>query len=566
MKILIKTSGTWRNQIPCPLRKNIHTLLLNLFLASGLMYLFTACEGETIVIDDISDETDRIYEVAAPLGKVHVTIDDLLKEFDTDSVIQEKEDGTLYSAYQQDYCYEWNDMLKLNDVLYNWEYPVLSDAKLSALKASAAHVEYTEQVVLNNEDGVRLDSMIIYQAMLQLSVVVPDGLEAGITISIPEVTKDGTALSYTFQTGMAQNRFYINEPLNGYSIDFSHSAEHPYGFISVVSQLITTNLSAGSADPVTVTFTLSDIVPDITFGQFGQKAVDEKNMDVSFDIFDQFDLDATIDFADYWVSITADNSIGAPFDVQLEDIHLINTTTNESKQLLMDEPQFSIDAAAYGDPIVTATGGLEISRANSNIVDLGITTYQPNQINGRIVASLTASDDEQLYFLSRTSKMKSTISLGIPLWFKTSLYSRIDTIDFDYNSEVGDDDKVTENLQEASMYFTCDNGLPFDMEIQAYAMDEQYQKVDSLFKGEEGAKLIPAAKINQQGLVVESTKTDFTAQLQQKQLQQFKERGVKYIFIQSGAVTASQGADFVKVSRTNFMDVSVALEASGRVN
>ena len=69
--------------------------------------------------------------------------------------------------------------------------------------------------------------------------------------------------------------------------------------------------------------------------------------------------------------------------------------------------------------------------------------------------------------------------MSIPLWFKTSEYCRVDTVDFDYKDSVGEDDQITDNFKKGNIYFDFDNGLPFEMDLQVYLANKDYIKIDS---------------------------------------------------------------------------------------
>ena len=66
--------------------------------------------------------------------------------------------------------------------------------------------------------------------------------------------------------------------------------------------------------------------------------------------------------------------------------------------------------------------------------------------------------------------------MNVPLWFKSTNYSRSDTIEFDYNADIDDEDDepLSDKLETLTANFNVENGLPFDIKFQIYLTDIDY--------------------------------------------------------------------------------------------
>ena len=533
-----KSLGTipFKNQSVCLLT----FILLGLFL--------WACEQETIVLDDIETEANREYSVAGPLMKLHVTMKDFLSEYDEDSLISEDDEGTLYYTFNDEYPFELDAIYSIDDVRYNWSFnpaPAVF-ANPGKLKSSAQSLSFTERIILNNEEGIRLDSLYITTSRLRMQVAAPQVLSANVKITLPEVTKDGVPLSTTFDVGGPNNNgFTFAEVLDGYKINFNHNSEIPSGYITFQIQfdniqIETQGLTIPTITPISVDFLITDTEPEVAFGYFSNAASEIRTIDINFDAFEEFDIDEAVEFGDVMIDLKAESSIGVPFDIKVETLSLLDTHTNESKDLILNDNTLSVESASYANPIIPKIGELKINGQNSNILDFQFGIFKPNNVSGQIVANLVQGDSSLSYFISKASKINALIDVKIPLWLRAPEYLRVDTIDFDYNDQVsnGGEDEFTDNFSNGKLYVTAKNAFPFDLKFQAYAMDVQYMPVDSIFN--DGPIEVKSPNVDSQGLVQGYNQNEFVVELDSAQVKRFRDRDVKYIFLRTYAVTRKQ--------------------------
>ncbi len=553
--------------------KNIHVFILTLLLSTILL----SCQKETINVDDISEDIDRDYELAVPGAKLHLSIEDLIKEFDNDTLLLEHADGTLSLQYKTNYNYEWSDLLTLDPVIYSWNYqldplngiPIFPAGKLKKSLVDIPDSEITNIIELNMGEAIRMDSIHLYDANLTLTINIPDKLEGDIKITLPQVSLKGEILSFNVKADAGNKIITKTFSLKGYHINLLHSNNYPAGYLNLIAKFTnfkTVGIITVLPEPIKIDFTFSNILPDFAFGNFGNKPIKEHDLDIKINAFDEMGIDASISFQDFLVSLESKSVLGTALTISASDLKFTETKTNTTKNLNITNNTYTLKAAAWGIPVVPSTSILEITKANSNIMDLNLGAFKPNKITGKVNATLNPESKNVLSFVSRTGKINTTLNMSIPLWFKTSEYCRVDTVDFDYKDSVGEDDQITDNFKKGNIYFDFDNGLPFEMDLQVYLANKDYIKIDSLFKTEADRQFIIAAVTDANGLLTKSSKSTFIAGVKQEQLKKWKEADVKYVLIKTCSVTANKGVNYIKVTKKNFIDMFVSFELAGTPN
>ncbi|MCW3806273.1 hypothetical protein OM074_11615 [Marinilabiliaceae bacterium D04] len=552
----------------------MHQLITAVFL-SGICML-TSCEQDTINVDDIADEANRTYEFAGPLSNLHISVEDFLEEVDEEGWITKDAEGNLYYEFSEEYPFEIDDVYTLSDVNYSWYYTPVELPSKSTLKASNAlipydDVTYTETITMSEDEGIRLDRMIISGADLNLNINTPAGLQADVKISLPEVSKDGEILSTTFSVDgtPGNNTYSLQQSLAGYEIEFQQDEANPAGIVNVVIEFTNISLeidplSPAIPTPVEVNFLITDIEPDVAFGYFDARPMDTESIDLEFDAFEDMNINSLVEFGNIWIDVNTSSTIGVPFEASINEISFLDTYSSTSKTLELDDNTFSVEAATYGNPVTPSLANKVISGDNSNILEMELGVFQPNRVIGEIATNIVSSDPSQSYFISRTSEVNASVNIKIPLWFKASQYARTDTVDFNYVEEVGEgeDDDFTENFEEATIHLNMSNGIPFDIMMQVSFRDANYNIVDKLF---DTPVSIAGPEVDANGIVTKLSASSFSAQLSQEQMELFRDSEVMYIFVETLSATSENGEKLVRIREDNYCDISISMEAKGNI-
>ncbi len=552
--------------------KKIKLPLINILLFSLL--LLPSCINDIINSDNISEETNREYSLGIPGGTIRTTIKDALEEFEIDSTILVDDDGFLYLNYKTEFEVNWPKILSLDDQTGNYSYNLASVPSTNLLKTSTGTgiaIKNSERIIFNNEPTVRIDTLVIKDANMTLTFKLPEGVVDSVIINIPQLIVNNTPFSDTLLSEFIPSPYIIK--LKNALIDMDHDVKTPTGFLELKTKIILEeSLGNSSFGPAEIAYSITDIVPEVAFGYFGNRIIEDEIENIEFNTFGDDLLGTFVEFKEFKIEIVSESNYGAPFKVNINDIVFKNTETLEEKNVTLDNGAnvIIINPAEYAKPIIPSYKHLTIDRNNSSLEDLlQIDIFTPDKVSTHVVISTNPDGETSKNFLTNNSLIKSSIHMNIPLWFKTTKYHRRDTLQFNYNLDLeagADSVNLSNKLKKASIYFDFNNGMPFDINLQVYFTDKEYIPIDSLYNNPEDKKLIKSALIDaSSGHRIESTESHFESKIDNANLQKWKDGDVKYIIIDTHVIT-DDGDKFVRIAEDSFLNTTVSFSAISRID
>lgn len=549
--------------------KNIKTKILSGLII--ILLLTNACVKDTINLDDVSDKFNRTYTVDLPGGTLRTTIKDALEEFEIDSILMVDENGLLYLNYNYQFQVEWPQVMSIENQSGTIGYSIAPPiSQLKSATGTGQTFEGTERIEFTTQEGAVIDSIYIQSGNMALNFSLPAGAVDSIILGIPQLYINNEPYVDTILASSISNPYIID--LANSLIDFEEpTVDEPSGYIEFKSKVVLVENPGIITSPnIFINYNINSVIPDTIIGDFGNRVVADEPLNIEFETFDNEYLGAAIEFDDYLVEVVTENTYGTPFQVEIKDVVFEDTKTADQKQLTFDNGAdvIQIDQGERGNPLVPAFNTLSINKSNSNIKDvLKLNEYAPNKVSSRVVITANPTVGDHRNFLTNGSLIKSSVNMNIPLYFKTSTYSRKDTVDFDYNldfEDPKDDINLSEKMEYGKIYFDFENGMPFDINLQIKFVDANYNFVDQLFKTAAEQKLIESAETDvNTGLVTASTKSHFESEITKENLQNWKDGDVKYIIIETSVIT-NDGDKFVKVTEDNFINTTVSFSASGK--
>jgi len=524
-------------------------------IAFLLAFALAGCTKEDVVLKD-PQNYNRPLNLAAPLVNIHVGAKDLLEKIDTSAFLQIDDQGLLHLRYDTIFSAEWDDLIKFDDLSYSKNYDI------SPFQNVPMPFTFIDTVVANKDATQRFDSLTIEQAMMSLSLVCPSGLTGSYEITIPEILRSN-GLPVVFK-GALGSVITENEDISNGRIKFSNEPGKSY-----FKLVIKVNVDAPRVPPANtnlkITVSIVDLLPKTLFGYFGQVEVFNKQQDISIDFFKKMNMSEMIQLKEISVDISIDNYFGVPLKLFLDSLLFTNENTGQAVDVNINNGDNSIfiDAATYAEPIVPSTNKLSINSQNSNLVD-GI-NIGPTNIYLEATTKSNPNGETVENFVETSTKIKGNISIDIPFWFKTKLYARTDTMDFDFGDMI--DSTQIDYLEELNMYFKFNNGFPFNIEAQAFFVDGYYNKVDSIFPVDGGELIWKSGIIDANGIVTSPSKTDVTISINHEKAKKLFDQEVKFIFIESRVSTGLLGSpEFVKLLDRYAIDASISVEVkSGEI-
>lgn len=523
--------------------------------------LLASCQDNDITVVTDTANDNRLIEIAAPAGDITYKVSDLLEDLDNEYVFV-GEDGLVNVQYSQDVNIDWESLVNLRDYSDTWNYAPLGNIGAPVIDTDVI-VEFTEKVQLNHRDDVRYDSLTMTGGQLMAYLMVPPGTEGNITVTIPEITQNGSPFRYTFYAYGEGRYFQIDEELAGKYVKPSQGIDSSY--ISVVT---TMELQSVAVDAVSFDFSLTNMQPGITFGYFGQQQSSRPNEQLTLDVFDELDIVDEIEVFDFSINLEVISEIGVPFNVIAQDLQFYD----EQDQLIdvldvggSQEINLTLDPAVYADPIEASQTSFQVSRANSdNIVEIG------NSYPRKVVFDVTSfsnpeGETDVSNFMGSSNTLQGRMNVVMPVWFNTSKeYARTDTIDFDLNDILDDNDDDARELETFTVWFDFYSKIPLDISARAWVVDGNSNPIDFLLgDGDNSLEVIRAGVPDNNGYVSEATHTDFSIAIDGDQINEFLDRNAMEIIIETKFNTGEN--QFVKIYDDMSFDAEVSFEGIGRI-
>jgi hypothetical protein len=264
-----------------------------------------------------------------------------------------------------------------------------------------------------------------------------------------------------------------------------------------------------------------------------------------------------ISFADPRIEITMSNSLGVPFELEMDT--LLGTGEDGTQVLLQIQPDQILEGAAPGFDQMgeTVTAVHAINSTNSNILDF--TALDLSDIYYSVEGRTAVINNDSSHFVLDESRLAITLEFLQPLYFRTTGYTLSDTMDFTL-AEGGID---TSMIRNAEVSISTVNELPLDLSLQVLFLDENDVVIDSVFDDNEpilGASVVDAAT----GEFLQATEETNTVEFPAEKLGKLDR--VSYMKVRARVVTSGGGEPFVKIYSDYSLDFKISMLADIRIN
>ncbi len=526
--------------------------------------LFERCVSDTINLDDVPDEANRSYTIDVPGMRIQGTAMEIFEELDVDSIIEVDESGLFWFYYDEEFVQDWNNMLALNEISNSFYYD-MSSYLGGGLPGTSVRLTNEESIVLTDEENVRLDTVMWKSGAFNFTFETSSPAIDSVIITIPQLYINEEIYTDTIVGANLNSNYSID--LTDTYMDFTKYSGDVNSINLITDVIFAEDASLYSTATLSMSYEMKDMGLEKAIGYFGSRTISDDEKTLDFDAFDNNFLSTNVVLKDLRLEVIAENTFGIPMEINSGNIVFTNTDTNEDVDIIIEDGNNIIDLDNYIDgSSVIPTEKIEINTDNSNLEDLlNINEFAPNKVGSHIQIIANPDDADLNYFLTDTSKVKTTIRMNVPLWFKSSNYSRSDTIEFDYNADIDDkeDEPLSDKLETLTANFNVENGLPFDIRFQIYLTDKDYSIVDQLFSSDEELPFIESAKLDDLDRLTESTISSFKAEIDNQKLETWSESDVKYAIVRIMAATDDE--DYVKLGEDNFINLTMSFNAVGKL-
>ncbi|MEM7654565.1 MAG: hypothetical protein AAF399_00440 [Bacteroidota bacterium] len=403
---------------------------------------------------------------AFPLVNSTFTVSEIINELDENGVAEVDPDQLVHLIYEGNiFSRAVNDLVQIPDFQ-------------TSVIAGAGHLP-------NGFQGFgRLDVMRLKAGQLRLVVESFNGDAVDFSLSLPGLTKDGSAfLLDTTWSGSLPLLFDLD------LTDYEWTAEEDGFAFEVIAKIAgedTDALIGGSLQWESLSYSYLE-------GIFEAVSILSPPDTVEIDLF-KSQASGTLFFEEFSMDLTIRNGLGIPL---VGRVAPLQASTNRSGVL-------NIEAGPVNS-------GLELNYPSLNEVGQEAETFtRLNETNSNLNEVIAAAPKEVRYqvlgevdkmenpgFLSDQSTFGLDMRIDLPLHVRAENFGLADTLPFNM-SEIQD----LAYIESGSFRIQAINGFPIEMNMQVIFMDDQAQVLDSLFEGD--TQLLRSAPIDNEGRVIQS--------------------------------------------------------------
>lgn len=540
----------------------IQTVFAVALIPGFLLGLFS-CLDDNWDFDKLSDEIELTPGVALPIAYGQFSIQDLLDEFDPDSYVKQTDENLLYLVYASELLsFPASDVISINDQFLNQLYvdsDILIPAWLGSNPGDTLSFLKNQNGVFSLDNNARLDSIYVKTLDLRIDVESRFEHEGLLIIRSDSLLIDGEPFYTEVQISDASGDFMYsgNRNLNGVTMILDNSVPDT-SFLPMTYELFLIN-SGNPVNPddfLDIQLNFVNISYNTIFGYVGDWDLLISRDTIEVEVYNEGLDEGEFFFASPEVTFTVKNSYGVPVDLYFNEV----TTYSDIREIetnlnLMDFDPFSIQAPDLDNigSDVISTGS--INKDNSNLV-AAIETF-PNEF--RYDISAVTNPGGGMNFVTDTSRMEVDFEVLLPIWLRANGIAAEDTTEFNYYDEIGEDADIVDYLR---MTMDATNGIPLEVGLQAYFLDDNYVVLDSLFADE--ILLLPPALTEEDSIVsneVYSRSVEFT---------KAKIEGIKpatWILTRAYINTSDAKEDgYAKFYSNYFIDFKIKATADLRIN
>ncbi len=468
-----------------------------LIVIAGLAFLFS-CIPDHYDPDKLSDEISLSPSIAAPLAYGTLSVEDMIDLSDSNSYVKHFDDSLLYITYYENLMsYPASEVIDIPDQNF-LEMFISPDINIPSWLISTLGdtVEFTKtksaEFVFSHHE--RIDSINVKTATLNIDVKSTFRHTGILTIHSDHVLIDGEPFHEVIQISDASGNFTYNAdiPIDGSVIYLENShSDTTILPLTFELQLINSGNAVLTSQSCDITMSFNNIEFNSAFGYLGDYNVLLKSGQVDIDLFGDSTIEGKLLFADPRFTMEVKNSYGVPLQIELSDVNAYSEINDVTTPITFSGVNpFTINSPGIDRVGDTAVTLITINKDNCNIVDAMET--QPKSFTYSVTA-ITNPGGNGMYdnFVTDTSDLSVDFEVVLPIWINADGFSMEDTIDFDFEKEVGSDVDMIDYFR---LTLDAKNGIPMQVNMQVYFADENYHVIDSLFTDDD--LLLEAAPVD----------------------------------------------------------------------
>jgi len=479
----------------------------------------------------------RTGEFDIPAIKVHAPLyQTMCNKLDFDSLLI-NDDDVICIRYLHSERIEWTEEFGIDDFPENgkkeeWAYNLgeLEWVSSSTLKGEDSHsIKLTTSEFLTDS---YIDEAILSNGKLILTFNVPT---ASVEVTIHELKNNGEEFVYVFDASKTE------ADLTGYTVKTNNKKELE------IHYKITINSNTSLSGLIKFELSLSDLEVSYMTGYFGYKEDDYKG-EMKFDFFSELDgFDGVIGFREGELKGEVFNWTGIPMKMSSE-IYFNNTP---------DERLFNI---SLNIPVAKIEDNQDITPSKTLIPSQPIVKVEfekdeyPTELVFEVLGIMNPDGHVENFIDKKVEELaRVDLTLTVPLYIRVDAYQRKDSVKFDYNKIIKDDDVLSESIENFVLTLTVNNQLPFDVTLAVDAIDEDGIIVNNICE--------------EKKLMRKESNQIIDIEVDQSLLDSFRKGNVKKLVLTTTAktVTPTDPERYEKVKKNDYIDIAVSAHFKSKI-
>jgi hypothetical protein len=458
-------------------------------------------------------------EWALPLIDSRKSFGDLIQDFDKQSQVEIKSDGSIIMHYKGSFVARSS-----NDIfarLRNALFPILDTVM---------------KVPLTTTAGVYIDYAEVKNGKLLWLFDIKEPLD--VTLSIPQLELNGVPLVRKFKANIGIYKDSLDlkgwrlVTKNDSNIVIMHDARRSDGF-----RVNLKNLGAIS---------LQNFEFNFVKGLLGSDAFDAPADTIPIDFFKRWQ-GGRVDFLEPKMTVELYNSFGVPVRAISRVTEVVTTNGNRIPLQSPLNNGIDINYPTLSEIGQTKKTTIVFDKNNSNFAE--IISSNPSRVEYDI-DGLTNPDIkvQKAGFLTDSSRFNFQVFVDIPLTVKAKNFLFSDTVDINLSEY--------QSVQEAELKILTDNKMPVDINLQGYFVGDNYGVIDSFFT--KNNLLLRGAPVDVSGLPRGAQSSENFITLDEAKFNRV--RLAKKIVLKYSISTTNSGSDVVRLAATQDVQVRMGMK------
>jgi hypothetical protein len=487
----------------------------NLIFLVFLILTTWSCNLNQLEDVNAGDQT----EWALPLIDTKKSFGDLIKDFDKQSQVEIRSDGTIIMHYKGTFVARSSFDIFAN--FRNALFPI---------------IDTVMNVPLTTQAGVYVDYAEVKNGKLLWLFDIKEPLE--VSLLIPQLQKNGVPLYRKFNAGIGLYKDSVD--LNGWrmvtkndsNIVIIHDARRANGE--------RVNLKNQGA------ISLQNFEFNFVKGLLGNNAFDAPADTIPIDFFKRWQ-GGKVDFIEPRMTVELYNSFGVPVRAisRVTEVVTIN-----GERITMNSPLnkgIDINYPTLNEIGQTKKTTIVFDKNNSNFAE--IISSNPARVEYDIDGVTNADPNvKTVGFLTDSSRFNFQVNVDIPLTVKAQNFTFSDTLDVNMSGY--------ESVQSAELKILTDNKMPVDINLQGYFAGDNYGVVDSFFT--KNNLILRGAPVDVLGLPRGSQSAQNFITLDEEKFK--KVRLAKKLILRYSFSTTNSGSDVVRLAANQDVRVRMGLK------